>query len=98
MMLSSAFGGGVARIILGFDRDRFAGSTSKCLGEIGRQQSLRRSRFAFLDISERWRCNVWQFATADFVGHKVISSRSSSSVQRDMVGLGHGGSPAPYVP
>jgi hypothetical protein len=34
---------------------------------------------------------------AEFVGHKVTSSRSSSSVQRDMIGLGHP-APGPGLP
>ena len=82
-------GSGFARILgLGFDR----GLTSKCLGRLGGNSPSWRNRTAFPRIAERRRCNRLAICEAECVGHKVTSSRSSSSVQRDMTGLGH---PAP---
>jgi hypothetical protein len=72
----------------------FGGLTSKCWGGLCGSSPSWRSRSAFLRIAERWRGNRLAICEAEFVGHKVTSSRSSSSVQRDMAGLGHGG-PAP---
>ncbi len=44
----------------------------------------RRSRFALLRIAQRGRCNSSTSCDTECVGHKVTSSRSSSSVQRDI--------------
>jgi hypothetical protein len=44
----------------------------------------RRSRFALLRIAQRGRCNRSTICDTECVGHKVVSSRSSSSVQRDI--------------
>jgi len=52
------------------------------------------SRSAFLHIAERRRRNCLAICEAEFVGHKVTSSRSSSSVQRDMAGLSIMAAPA----
>ena len=81
-------------MILGFGpgRGRFGGLTSKCLGRLGGNSPSWRNRTAFPRIAERRRCNRLAICEAECVGHKVTSSRSSSSVQRDMAGLGH---PAP---
>ena len=57
------------------------------LGLCGSSPSWR-SRAALLRIAERWRRNRLAICEAEFVGHKVTSSRSSSSVQRVMAGLG----------
>lgn len=62
---------------------RFGRLTSKCSGSCGRNP-FRRSRFALLRIAQRGRCNLLAICDAEFVGHKVISSQSSSSVQRDI--------------
>ena len=70
---------------------RFGGLTSKCWGGLCGSSPSWRSRSALLRIAERWRCNRLAICEAEFVGHKVTSSRSSSSVQRDMADLGHGG-------
>ena len=70
---------------------RFGGLTSKCWGGLCGSSPSWRSRSALLRIAERWRCNRLAICEAEFVGHKVTSSRSSSSVQRGMADLGHGG-------
>ncbi len=44
----------------------------------------RRSRCALLRIAQRGRCNRSTGSDTECVGHKVNSSRSSSSVQRDI--------------
>ena len=44
----------------------------------------RRSLFALLRIAQRGRCNRLTICDTECVGHKVMSSRSSSSVQRDI--------------
>jgi hypothetical protein len=43
-----------------------------------------RSRFALLRIAQRGRCNRLTISDTECFGHKVASSRSSSSVQRDL--------------
>ena len=43
-----------------------------------------RSRIALLRIAQRGRCNRLTICDTECVGHKVMSSRSSSSVQRDI--------------
>jgi hypothetical protein len=70
--------------------------TSKCSGLCG-GSPFRHSRLALLRIAQRGRCNRLTICDTECVGHKVISSRSSSSVQRDISGLGHGG-PQRLVP
>ena len=69
---------------------RIGGFPSEYSGLCGGSPS-RRSRSAFLSIAERRRCNRLAICEAEFVGHNVTSSRSSSSVQRVMAGLDHGG-------
>ena len=44
----------------------------------------RRSLFALLRIAQRGRCKRSTICATECVGHKVMSSRSSSSVQRDI--------------
>ena len=78
--------------MIGFGPGRFGGLTSKCLGRLGGNSPSWRNRTAFPRTAERRRCNRLAISEAEFVGHKVSSSRSSSSVQRDTIGLGH---PAP---
>jgi hypothetical protein len=68
---------------------RFGASTSKCSGLCGGIPS-RQSLLALLRIAQRGRCNRLTICDTECVGHKVISSRSSSSVQRDILGLGYG--------
>src|SRR5438445_11697029 len=94
--LSSTGGGGAFAVVLGFGpgRGRFGGLTSKCLGRLGGNSPSWRNRTAFPRIAERRRCNRLAISEAELVGHSVTSSRSSSSVQRDMTGLGHN-CPAP---
>jgi len=70
---------------------RFDGLTSKSWAGLCGSSPSWHSRSAFLHIAEGRRCNCLAICEAEFVGHKVTSSRSSSSVQRDMAGLGHGG-------
>jgi hypothetical protein len=59
----------------------FASSSSD--GLCGRMPSSR-NRFALLRIAQRGRCNCSTSCDTECVGHKVVSSRSSSSVQRDI--------------
>ena len=70
---------------------RFDGLTSKSWAGLCGSHPSWYSRSAFLHIAERRRCNCLAISEAEFVGHKVTSSRSSSAVQRDMAGLSHGG-------
>jgi len=44
----------------------------------------RRSLFALLRMAQRGRCNRLTICDTECVGHKMMSSRSSSSVQRDI--------------
>jgi hypothetical protein len=78
-------------MIFGFGpgRGRFGGLKSKYLGRLGGNSPSWRNRTAFPRTAERRRCNRLAISEAEFVGHKVTSSRISSSVQRDMIGLGH---------
>jgi hypothetical protein len=85
-------GGGFAIILLDFGR--FGGLTSKGFGGVRGNSPSSRSCIALLRIAERRRCNRFAISDAELVGHKITSSRSSSYVQRDMAGLGHG-CPAP---
>ena len=62
---------------------RLGGYASKYSGLCGRSPS-RHSRFALLRIAQRGRCNRSTICDTECVGHKVMSSRSSSSVQRDI--------------
>jgi hypothetical protein len=66
---------------------RFGGLTSKCLGRLRGNSPFWRSCSALRHIAERGRCNRLAICDAEFAGHKVTNSRSSSSVQRDMAGL-----------
>jgi hypothetical protein len=79
----SGASGGFGRTILLCGSGRFGASTSKCSGLCGGSPS-RHSRFALLRIAQRGRCNRLTICDTECVGHKVISSRSSSSVQRDI--------------
>jgi hypothetical protein len=63
----------------------FTSKSSKCSEGLCGGNPSKRNRFALLRISEPWRCNRLAICDTECVGHKVISSRSSSSVQRDMV-------------
>jgi hypothetical protein len=76
-------GGGFGGKILVCGGRRFDEFTSKCSGLCGGNPS-RRSRFALLRIADSWRCYRLAICDTEFVDHNVISSRSSSSVQRDM--------------
>ena len=66
---------------------RFGGLTSKCLGRLRGNSPFWRSCSALRHIAERGRCNRLAICDAEFVGHKVTNSRSSSSVHRDIAGL-----------
>jgi hypothetical protein len=77
-------GGGGFNLVFGLGRSPFGGSAGN--------SPTWRSCVALLFIAKGRRCNRLAICEAEFVGHKVTSSRSSSSVQRDMTGLGH---PAP---
>ena len=55
---------------------RFGGSSSTCWGGLCGSSPSRRSRSALQRIAERWRCNRLAICEAEFVGHKVTSSRS----------------------
>ena len=79
---SGASGGFGGTILLCGSR-RFGGFTSKCSGLCG-GSPFRHSRLALLRIAQRGRCNRLTICDTECVGHKVISSRSSSSVQRDI--------------
>ena len=89
--------GGFGGMILFCGGRRIGGFTSKCLRRLRGNRPSWRSRFALLRIVQRGRCNRLAICDTEFVGHKVISSRSSSSVQRDMVGPRHG-SPQRLMP
>ena len=65
-------------------------TSSSSDGLCGRIPSSR-SRFALLRIAQRGRCNRSISCDTECVGHKVVSSRSSSSVQRDIAASFHGG-------
>jgi hypothetical protein len=79
--LSPTGGGGFALV---FGLGRFGGSDGN--------SPTCRSCVALLLIAQRRRFNRLAICEGEFVGHSVTSARSSSSVQRDMVGyLGHGG-------
>jgi hypothetical protein len=78
--------GGFAPFLgLGFRRSRFRGQTLACRARLGGKSPTWRRRVAFLLIAKRRRCKRLAISEAEFVGHSVISSRSSSSVQRDIV-------------
>jgi hypothetical protein len=64
---------------------RFGGFTASTSSEglCGRIPS-RRSRFALLRIAQRGRCIRLTISDTESFGHRVASSRSSSSVQRDI--------------
>ena len=56
---------------------RFTASSAGWCGRI----PARHSRFALLRIAQRGRCNRSTISDTEYFGHKVASSRSSSSVQ-----------------
>ena len=82
-------------MLLGLGLGRFGGLTSKCLGRVRGKRPSSRSCMALLRTADRRRCNRFPISDAEHVGHKLTSSRSSSYVQRDIAGLGHGWPPAP---
>jgi hypothetical protein len=63
----------------------------EALGRIVRQQSLLAQPLCLPAYRRALAMQPFGNLEAEFVGHKVTSSRSSSSVQRVMAGLGHGG-------
>ena len=77
--------GGFGGTIWLFGARRFGRSTftSKCSGLCG-GSPFRRSRFALLRTSACERCNRLTISGTECVDHKLISLRSSSSVQRDI--------------
>jgi hypothetical protein len=80
--LSPTGGGGFA-LVFGLGRSPFGGSAGN--------SPTWRSCVALLVIARRRRFNRLAICEGEFVGHSATSARSSSSVQRDMVGyLGHG--------
>ena len=89
--LSSTCGGGsMIRICGGRARvRRFRGSG--CLAFLPSNRPSLSNRFTFPHTAARGRRRRYEICAAVLVGHKVTSSRSSSSVQRDMTVLGHGG-------
>ena len=65
-----------------------------CLDILGRivwPQSIQPQLFALLRIASAGDATVRGSSDTECVGHKVMSSRSSSSVQRDICGLSYGG-------
>ena len=62
-----------------------------CLAFLLSNRPFLSNRFTFPHMAARGRCRRYEICAAVLVGHKVTSSRSSSSVQRDMTVLGHGG-------
>jgi hypothetical protein len=80
----SPTGGGGFGLVFGLGRSPF--------GESAGNNPTWRSCVALLLIARHRRFNRLAICEGEFVGHSATSTRSSSSVQRDMVGyLGHGG-------
>jgi hypothetical protein len=75
--------GGRARI------RRFCGTG--CLAFLLSNKPSLSNRCTFPHTAARGRRRRYAICAAVLVGHRVTSSRSSSSVQRDMAGLDHGG-------
>ena len=71
-------------MILLCGRRRFGRFTSTSSEGLCGRNPFRRSRFALLRIDQRGRCNSLAICDIECVGHKVTSSRNSSSVQRDI--------------